>query len=121
MKELWKKVFKILGIGIGLYVLLIASLYIFPLSSLRVKDVVDVNWLFLGPREHLILSTPIDEKPIKYEQDNEIMIGWSADRHYCMSGITYNDDAVLVDGYKYFFKFDENWRYNIIYYNAVPC
>lgn len=117
MKELWKKIFKIFGVGIGVYVLLIASLYIFPFSSKRIVNVVHpIYILTLNPIDHLVLSTPIENEP-EYINEEEPKFALSIDRVYCINGygFDYLSDSFTYGNEVYKFKYDEGLRRGIVY------
>lgn len=119
MKEFWKKIFKIFGIGLGVYILLIASLYMFPFSSKRIINVVHPSYILtLNPIDHLVLSTPIEDEP-EYvnEEEQGFQDALSTDRFYYINGCSfeYLSNCYISGPEKYKFKYDEGFRRSIAY------
>lgn len=112
------KIFKrVLLITFIVYHCLILSLYIFPSSKMRVKDVVDVNWLFVSPGEHIMLSTPIKETPS--EKPDWCCVYFSSTAVTFLESDNYYGSSYVVVGDKlYDFKYDESWRHDLVWYDT---
>lgn len=109
MKKHWKKILIALCVCPIVYLLLIASLYIFPSSSQRIADVTNLKPRNYGLNliDHLIMSMPIEEEYETINDEFEHLAEWGKNDGgyivYHPSCITSLDNE--RDSYREFYAF----------------